>query len=93
MRSWIVWGAEVGDVLMFVSDVNEDVVFDALGHLRLHPGEKLGLIDHDKLDVLWVTEFPLLEYSAEENVLLQSIILSPCRWMRTYSIWILILAE
>ena len=60
-------GAEVGDVLMFVSDVNEDVVFDALGHLRLHLGEKLGLIDHDKLDVLWVTEFPLLEYSAEEK--------------------------
>ena len=59
--------AEVGDVLMFVSDVNEDVVFDALGHLRLHLGEKLGLIDHDKLDVLWVTEFPLLEYSAEEK--------------------------
>lgn len=60
-------GAEVGDVLMFVSDVNEDIVFDALGHLRLHLGEKLGLIDHDKLDVLWVTEFPLLEYSAEEK--------------------------
>ena len=60
-------GAEVGDVLMFVSDVNEDVLFDALGHLRLHLGEKLGLIDHYKLDVLWVTEFPLLEYSAEEK--------------------------
>ncbi len=60
-------GAEVGDVLMFVSDVNEDVVFDALGHLRLHLGEKLGLIDHDKLDGLWVTEFPLLEYSVEEK--------------------------
>jgi len=60
-------GAEVGDVLMFVSDTDEDIVFDALGHLRLHLGEKLGLIDHDKLDVLWVTEFPLLEYSAEEK--------------------------
>ena len=60
-------GAEVGDILMFVSDASDAVVFDALGHLRLHLGEKLGLIDHDKLDILWVTEFPLLEYNEEEK--------------------------
>ena len=45
----------------------DEIVFDALGHLRLELGEKLGLIDHDRYDILWVTEFPLLEYDEEEK--------------------------
>jgi len=59
-------GAEPGDLLLFVADKDE-IVFDALGHLRLELGEKLGLIDHKRYDVLWVTEFPLLEYDEEEQ--------------------------
>jgi len=59
-------GAEPGDLLLFVADKDE-IVFDALGHLRLELGEKLGLIDHKRFDVLWVTEFPLLEYDEEEK--------------------------
>ncbi|MCX7771682.1 MAG: aspartate--tRNA ligase [Clostridia bacterium] len=59
-------GAEKGDLLLFVADKNE-IVFDALGHLRVELGEKLQLIDHSKYDVLWVTEFPLLEYDEEEK--------------------------
>jgi len=59
-------GAEKGDLLLFVADKNE-IVFDALGHLRLVLGEKLNLIDHNRYDVLWVTEFPLLEWDEEEN--------------------------
>lgn len=58
--------AVTGDLLLFVADKDE-VVCDALGHLRLVLGEKLNLIDHDIYDVLWVTEFPLLERDEEEN--------------------------
>lgn len=58
--------AEKGDLLLFVADKDE-VVCDALGHLRLELGEKLNLIDHNRYDVLWVTEFPLLERDEEEN--------------------------
>ena len=59
--------AQAGDILMFISDTSEDVVFDVLGHLRLHLAEKLNLIDENKLDILWVTEFPMFEYSEEEK--------------------------
>lgn len=57
---------EKGDLLLFVADKNE-IVFDALGHLRLDLGKKLNLIDNSKYDVLWVTEFPLLEWDEEEK--------------------------
>ena len=53
--------AQTGDILMFVSDANDGIVCDALGRLRLELGERLGLIDNDKLDILWVTQFPLFE--------------------------------
>lgn len=59
-------GAQKGDLLLFVADKDE-IVCDALGHLRLELGEKLKLIDHDRYDALWVTEFPLLERDEEEN--------------------------
>ena len=59
-------GAKPGDLLLFVAD-KDQVAFDALGHLRLELGERLGLIDHSRFDVLWITEFPLLEYDQEEK--------------------------
>jgi len=58
--------AEPGDLLLFTADQN-DVVFATLGALRLHLAEIAGLIDHDTYDILWVTEFPQLEWSAEEK--------------------------
>lgn len=58
--------AETGDLLLFVADKDE-VVFQSLGHLRLELAEKLGLLDSSVRNLLWVTEFPLLEYSEEEN--------------------------
>lgn len=58
--------AEKGDLLLFVADKDE-IVCDALGHLRLTLGEKLNLIDHGRYDVLWITDFPLLERDEEEN--------------------------
>lgn len=58
--------AKTGDLLLFVADKDE-VVFDALGQLRLELGRRLKLIDESRYDLLWVTEFPLLEYSQEEK--------------------------
>lgn len=58
--------AKVGDTLVFVAD-KDSVVFDALGALRCELAKRLGLIDKNKFNLLWVTEFPLLEYSEEEG--------------------------
>ncbi len=59
--------AETGDVLLVVADAKNDVVFAALGALRLSVGEKCGLIDKNKYNFLWVTDFPFFEYSDEEG--------------------------
>lgn len=59
-------GAEPGDLICFVADKNE-VVFDALGHLRLDVAQKLNMINKDEYRFAWVTEFPLLEYNEEEQ--------------------------
>lgn len=55
-----------GDVLFIVADKNP-IVWAALGALRLKLGDKMGLIDKNKFNLLWITEFPLLEWSDEEN--------------------------
>ena len=57
---------EPGDLLLFAAD-KDAIVFSVLGALRLEVGEQMGIIDHDKFNFLWVTEFPLLEWSEEEN--------------------------
>ena len=59
-------GFEPGDILFFCADKNT-IVYNTLGGLRLHLAEKYGLIDESKYDVLWVTDFPMFEYSEEEK--------------------------
>ena len=59
-------GIETGDLIFFVAD-QPKVVNEALGHLRNHLGQKLGLIDESKFNFLWVTRFPLLEYDETEK--------------------------
>jgi len=59
-------GGEVGDLLVFVADQNK-VVFDSLGALRNEVARRLNLIEEGSYDLLWVTEFPLLEYDEEEG--------------------------
>jgi aspartyl-tRNA synthetase len=59
-------GAEVGDVVLFSAD-QAKVVHDALGNLRLHLGEKLGLIPQDEYMLVWVLDFPLMEFDPEEK--------------------------
>lgn len=55
-----------GDLLLFAADKNK-IVWNVLGALRLQLGEELGLIDENQYNFLWITEFPLLEWSDEEN--------------------------
>ncbi len=55
-----------GDLILIVADKN-DVVFDALGNLRCHCAKKMGLCDPKDFKFLWVTEFPLLEWSEEDE--------------------------
>ena len=55
-----------GDLLFFAADKNK-VVFDVLGNLRLELARQLDLLKKDDFKFLWVTEFPLLEYSEEEG--------------------------
>ncbi|MCD9066374.1 aspartate--tRNA ligase [Staphylococcus pasteuri] len=58
--------AEAGDLVMFVADKPE-VVAQSLGALRIKLAKELGLIDETKLNFLWVTDWPLLEYDDESK--------------------------
>ncbi len=58
--------AEAGDLLLFVAD-RPDVVAFALSTLRLHLGERLGLIPEKGLQFVWILDFPLLEYDETER--------------------------
>lgn len=55
-----------GDAILIIADKN-DVVYDALGNLRLEVARQFDLIDNSKFNFLWVTDFPLFEYSEEED--------------------------
>ena len=55
-----------GDLLLFAADKNK-IVWNVLGALRLELAKQLGLYDENQFNFLWVTEFPLLEWSDEEE--------------------------
>ncbi|HZK25196.1 MAG TPA: aspartate--tRNA ligase [Oscillospiraceae bacterium] len=55
-----------GDLLLFVAD-EFDVACQALGALRLQLGERLGLLDENKLNFLWVVDFPLVDFDQDEG--------------------------
>ena len=57
---------EPGDLLLFAAD-RDKVVFDVLGNLRLELARQQDLLKKDEFKFLWVTEFPLLEYSEEQG--------------------------
>lgn len=58
--------AKAGDLILIVADKNK-VVYDSLGALRQECARKLGILDPNVFNFLWVTEFPLLEWSEEDN--------------------------
>ena len=55
-----------GDLLLFAADKNK-VVWDVLGALRLELARQMDLLDNSVYRFVWITEFPLLEWSEEEN--------------------------
>ncbi len=59
-------GFEDGDLILIVADKNE-IVLDSLGALRRECAKRLGLLDPRDFKFLWVTEFPLFEYSEEDG--------------------------
>lgn len=58
--------AEPGDIIFFAAD-KRSVVWQSLGALRCEIARRHGLIDHNRYNLFWVTEFPLFEYSEEEG--------------------------
>ena len=66
-------GAEPGDVLFLVASDENSVVFASLGALRCRLARQFDLIDKSHPCLLWVTDFPMFEYSKEEG-----------RWMATH---------
>ena len=58
--------AQTGDVILFSAD-SAKIVHDALGNLRLQLGEKLGLIPQHEYALVWVVEFPLMEFDRQAN--------------------------
>ena len=56
--------AEVGDLLLIIAD-SYDITLNALGRVRLNLGEKLGLIDENKWNFLWIVDFPMFEINEE----------------------------
>lgn len=59
-------GGKENDLLLFVAD-RRDVAYQALGALRLHLGNRLGLMDETKRNFLWVVDFPLVMYDEDEK--------------------------
>ena len=59
--------AKTGDLLLFIADAKDAVVYQALGALRLEVGRRLGLMDDSKFNFLWVVEFPQFEWSEEDG--------------------------
>lgn len=59
--------AQTGDVILIVADGDNQTVFDSLGALRCELASKLDLIEKGVYNFLWVTDFPLFEYSEEED--------------------------
>ena len=57
---------ENGDLLLFAADKNK-VVWDVLGALRLELARQMDLLDKNEYKFMWITEFPLLEWSEEQN--------------------------
>ncbi len=56
-----------GDIVLIIADAKNRVVFDALGALRCECARRTGVIDKDDVKLLWVVEFPMFEYSEEED--------------------------
>lgn len=59
-------GSKEGDLVLIVAG-SQDIVLESLGRLRLHLGSKLDLIPEEEMAFVWITEFPMFEFSQEEQ--------------------------
>ncbi len=59
--------AQAGDVVLLVADTSNSMVLSVLGALRTHVAGKLDIIEKDKFNFLWITEFPYFEFDKETN--------------------------
>ena len=62
-----VCGIENNDLAFIVADPSNDTTCISLGALRCHLAEKFGMIDPEKFEILWLTDFPLFEYDEEDQ--------------------------
>ena len=60
-------GAKQGGLILIVADAKDDIVFASLGALRCECAKRLGLIEKGVYKFVWITEFPMFEYSEEEG--------------------------
>ncbi|MFH1995454.1 MAG: aspartate--tRNA ligase [Candidatus Omnitrophota bacterium] len=60
-------GATSGDMIFMVADLKASVAYEAIAALRIHLGTTRGLIDKKKYEFVWVTDFPLFKYNADES--------------------------
>ncbi len=60
-------GAKAGDLILILADAKKKLVLETLGALRCHLAEETGLVSKDDYRFVWITEFPLLEWSEDEN--------------------------
>ncbi|MGN1074451.1 MAG: aspartate--tRNA ligase [Eubacteriales bacterium] len=60
-------GAQTGDLLLIVADPKDSVVFASLGALRVEVAKRLDRIPKDVYKLLWITDFPMFEWSEEDN--------------------------
>lgn len=57
---------KIGDIILIIAD-SKKIVYNSLGALRLRIGKELNLINNDEYKFLWVVDFPMFEFSEEEN--------------------------
>ena len=60
-------GAKDDYALLFIGDAKKKIVYDSIANLRLNIGDRFGLRTDDKLEFVWVVDFPLFDWNEEEN--------------------------
>ncbi len=60
-------GAEAGDLILILADTKKKLVLETLGALRCHIADEHDMFDRDEFRFVWITEFPLLEWSEDEE--------------------------
>lgn len=60
------FNGEENDLILIIADKNQ-TVYDSLGALRIEIAKRLNLLDNNRYEFLWVTEFPQFEFNAEDN--------------------------